>query len=172
MDQRRPDDPLTAALRRLAAEDAAQDTSVAVRMRLLAEVRQRHLTRRRSRATMGIIAAALVVFVALQVWQLAMLDPGSSVSAGHVVSAPAGGELVTAFFPLAYSSIPMTAGRLVRLAVPRGAMASFGVEEPARAPGDVPDLVLAEVMVGEDGLARAVRFVRPLTPGTRKDLQR
>jgi hypothetical protein len=172
MEQLRPDDPLTAALRRLAAEDAAQETSEAVRMRLLAEVRQRRLARRRSLATMAMIAAGLVVLTAFQIWQLATLDRGSSLSAGHVVSAPAEGELVTAFFPLAYSSIPMSAGRLVRLAVPREAMVSFGIEEPAAEPGEVSDLVLAEVMVGEDGLARAVRFVRPLTSGTRKDLQR
>ncbi len=167
-----PNDPLTATLRRLAADDEAQSTSPAVRMRLLAEVRQVRLARRRSLATMAVIAAGLVIATALPIWQIATLDQGSSPSAGHAQSASAEGELVTAFFPLPYSTIPMSAGRLVRLAIPREAMASFGIEGPETVPGQVPKLVLAEVMVGDDGLARAVRFVRPLASDKREKLER
>jgi hypothetical protein len=173
MDPMAPSDPVAAALRRLAAEDKAQSTSAAVRSRLLAEVRRMRLARRRSRATIAVIAAGLSVATALPIWQLARLERISPSSDGHALSASsAEGELVTAFFPLQYSSIPMSAGRLVRLAVPREAMASFGIEEVETAPGQLSSLVLAEVMVGDDGLARAVRFVRPLRSDMRKELQR
>jgi hypothetical protein len=66
----------------------------------------------------------------------------------------------TEFFPLAYSNVPVTNGHLVRLEVPSSSLAAFGLD-PADAVSPRPGAVLADVVVGEDGLARAVRFVRP-----------
>jgi hypothetical protein len=60
---------------------------------------------------------------------------------------------------LTYSSVPVTGGRIVRLEVPSSAVEAFGVD-PANLANPRPDVVLADVVVGEDGLARAVRFVR------------
>jgi hypothetical protein len=52
---------------------------------------------------------------------------------------------------------------MVRLAVPRTALAAFGLT-PLESPDRVSTgTVLADVLVGDDGLARAVRFVRPAT---------
>src|SRR5262249_21695118 len=81
---------------------------------------------------------------------------GSAATSG----APLPAEITTAFLPLAYSAMPLTDARVVRLEVPRTALAAFGLT-----PIDVVDTtrtgtVLADVLVGEDGLARAVRFVR------------
>lgn len=70
-------------------------------------------------------------------------------------------EVATDFMPLPYSAVPLTNGQIVRLEVPRSALVSFGllpVDSVDRAPGGT---VLADVIVGDDGLARAVRFVRP-----------
>ena len=53
---------------------------------------------------------------------------------------------------------PLTDGHIVRMEVPRAGLVAFGLE-----PRDLPterSTVLADVLVGEDGLARAVRFVR------------
>ncbi len=172
MDKVAPKDPLTAALRTLAADDEAHSTSAAVRTRLVEEVRRVRFARRRSQGTMAALAAGLIVVAALPIWQLATLDRGTAVSAGNGPSAAAESELVTAFFPLPYSTIPMSGGRLVRLEVPAEAMTSFGIEGPETVPGQVPKLVLAEVMVGDDGLARAVRFVRPLRSHKRKESER
>ena len=69
----------------------------------------------------------------------------------------------TAFMPLVYSALPYTNAHIVRLEVPRAALKHFGLapaESPAGASPVSRDTVLADVLVGEDGLARAVRFVR------------
>jgi hypothetical protein len=68
-------------------------------------------------------------------------------------------EVTTDFFPLTYSSVPAPGGQLVRMQVPRTALATFGVASFG-VPGDRSATVMAEVVVGNDGLARAVRFVR------------
>ena len=72
-------------------------------------------------------------------------------------------EVATAFFPLVYSGIPFTDGQHCPDGVPRTALASFGLASPDADALDAASsrTVLADVLVGEDGLARAVRFVRP-----------
>jgi hypothetical protein len=49
--------------------------------------------------------------------------------------------------------------------VPRVALTSFGVTPADSLNGSRPGTVLADVLIGEDGLARAVRFVRPRLAG-------
>lgn len=68
-------------------------------------------------------------------------------------------EVATEFMPLAYGypSSQMARGHIVRVELPRSAMASFGLpvnQERAES------RVKADVLIGEDGLARAIRFVR------------
>ena len=78
------------------------------------------------------------------------------------VSAPrsaAASALDGDFFPLDYSTVPVTDGHILRLEVPRSSVEAFGVD-PVELVSPRPDAVLADVLVGEDGLARAVRFVR------------
>ena len=70
-------------------------------------------------------------------------------------------EAATAFLPLAYSGVPATNAQLVRLEVPRAALASFGLAPIETLAAPLSDTVPADVLVGEDGLARAIRFVRP-----------
>jgi len=52
---------------------------------------------------------------------------------------------------------PLESGQLVRVQVPRAALASLGLPLNAER-GNEP--VKADVLVGYDGLARAIRFVR------------
>ena len=68
-------------------------------------------------------------------------------------------EVVTDFFPLyaGQQLVPLERGRLIRTRVPRSMLGAFGL--PVH-----PDWAIlpikADVVVGEDGTARAVRFVR------------
>ena len=68
-------------------------------------------------------------------------------------------ELVTDFFPLyaGQQLVPLERGRLIRTLVPRSLLGTLGL--PVH-----PDWAIfpikADVVVGEDGTARAVRFVR------------
>ena len=84
-------------------------------------------------------------------------DPSPPAAQGSDV--PPTTEMVKAFFPLMYSTVPMSGGRLVRLEVPHQTATAFGVEVPEASASGV---VLADVLVGDDGIARAVRFVRPV----------
>ena len=70
-----------------------------------------------------------------------------------------GGEVTTEFLSLDYSEnpAPMEAGQVIRVEMPRAALAKFGLPvdvERAHAP------VKADLLLGEDGFARAIRFVR------------
>jgi hypothetical protein len=68
-------------------------------------------------------------------------------------------EVVTDFMPLAYGAAlsPNEGGQLVRVELPRSALVSLGLPMNA----DKPDeRVKADVFLGHDGLARAIRFVR------------
>ena len=77
---------------------------------------------------------------------------------------PGDAEAVTAFLPLLYSSVPLSNGQVIRMEVPRRALASFGLASIDAVEAGRSGTVLADVLVGDDGLARAVRFVRPTAP--------
>src|SRR5262249_29530762 len=72
---------------------------------------------------------------------------------------PAPREIVTEFLPVAQDDgwSPLDGGRLVRVKLPRSALGVFGLpvdEERA------PERVQADVMLSNDGVLRAIRFVR------------
>jgi hypothetical protein len=144
---------LTAALRAVAEHDARLDASPSVERILREEVRRIAARRRRARA----IAAVLVAAAAVPLWRTVRSRNDAAPIAVPAPGAPPP-EIASEFLPLAYSGVPVTDGRIVRLAVPRAALASFGL-----APLDSSEAgtAMADVIVGEDGLARAVRFVRP-----------
>jgi hypothetical protein len=161
---------LVAALRALAADDATSGgASDTVQMRLLDEVRRLRATRRRVFLKTSVLTAALCLAIAPPLWQLAMDHPiGHTVSPGRRLALPRG-EMATEFFPLMYSTVPMSSGRLVRVELDRETVMTLGLDAAESTPGSVPHVVVADVLVGDDGLARAVRFVRPVTSGMRKE---
>jgi len=65
-------------------------------------------------------------------------------------------EVATEFIPLGQYQQPEE-GHIVRVELPRSALASFGLPVSAEAGGG---RVKADVLLGEDGTARAIRFVR------------
>lgn len=147
-------------LRQVADADAASGASPAVRERLLEEVRARRRLRRTAAFRMYALAAGLVIATAFPVWRLttrpAVEEPR------RAVTIPSGEtELATAFYPLAYGAVPVTRANIVRVAVSPAAVAALGVEPPSGNTSPT-DTLLADVVVGEDGLARAVRFVRTM----------
>ncbi|MGE0126936.1 MAG: anti-sigma factor [Blastocatellales bacterium] len=68
-------------------------------------------------------------------------------------------EYLSDFFPLNYggAQTPMESGEVIRVQMPRSALARFGLPVNVER-ADVP--VKADLLVGEDGLAQAIRFVR------------
>jgi len=156
---------LKEALRVVAEDDESLGVSPHVRERLLAEVHA--IARPRwNRMRMLQLAAAAILFVAiaLPAWYSARRSsPVTRDDAGDTVQT-AVREEATDFFPLAYSNVPMPGSYVVRMQVPRATLDSFGVTGFAP-PGDPSATVAADVVVGGDGLARAVRFVREVRVG-------
>jgi hypothetical protein len=157
---------VTEALRAVAGEEASLGASTVVEARLLDEVRSIARARRRRVAIVTLAAAAVLAIAVAVPWKRS----ADNASAGQQTSAPASRrdaepEVATAFFPLTYSSLPISNAQLVRVQVPRSALASFGlapIDVPGSAAGGTASAtVAADVLVGEDGVARAVRFVSP-----------
>jgi hypothetical protein len=90
--------------------------------------------------------------------------PGNGTAANRLaatdaVSNPNNSEIVTDFLPLTYDAgtLAMESGHVVRVELPRSALVSMGLPmnmERANEP------VKADVLLGDDGVARAIRFVR------------
>lgn len=103
----------------------------------------------------ALAAAAFAAALAIPVWPALGPRVGGRASVDDTASDRTG-EVASDVFPLRYSNVPVTSGQTVRLELPQATLASFGLEAD-----DASATVLADVLVGQDGLARAVRFVRP-----------
>jgi len=71
-----------------------------------------------------------------------------------------GGEVTTDFFALADESelVPLESGQVLRIKLPGSTLISMGFPITAE---NASQNVLADLLVGQDGQARAIRFVRP-----------
>jgi hypothetical protein len=152
---------VAAGLRLLAAEMKNVSAPPRVEANLLRAYRERY---RRRVAPTGELhqwwaAAAAVLLVAGALWTGLRPPPGRLVAANsHVLASAVIEEEDTAFLPL-----PNAAGSpqdddvdLVRVELPRSAVTALGM--PAGDDSDA-ESVEAEVLVGPDGMARAVRFL-------------
>ena len=154
---------LTRALRRLREDDEAMTASPDVEARLMQEVRGLQSRQRswRPQAVAALAAAAIVLLTLSFAWW------NRSGQGPTGVQQEQAKEVTTGFFPLFYGSVPAAQTHLVRVELPRESLARFGLMSAdgiARTSGTV----LADVLVGDDGLARAVRFVRKLSQEQRQ----
>jgi hypothetical protein len=141
------DDALGRALRQLADDESAFGASVWVEAALREQVR----TLRRSTpiTTLTYLSAAAAVVLFVLVWRAVPSQPPHRIATVE----PAAPDTL-GFLPLAYAHVPAASGHIVRMEVPATVLTSFGLESAD------PELktVTADVFVGDDGLARAVRF--------------
>jgi hypothetical protein len=144
--------PVLDALNR--ADAGEMTASALVQTVLVAEVRLRGAARRRGYLLTLATAAGLALIVSASIWWMrapVLLSPVSTVASR---------EVVTDFLPLPYSGVPTSTMHIVRLEVPRRALISFGLGSLEAVDPSASAMVLADVLIGDDGLARAVRFVR------------
>jgi len=66
-------------------------------------------------------------------------------------------EAMTDFIPIVYDPEPVERGQIVRIRLPSSALTEFGLPVNEE---HVDETIRADVLLGEDGLARAVRFVK------------
>jgi len=110
--------------------------------------RAHHERRRRWRVgILTAVAATIVVFlIATKLWNSARTTPASE---GRFIA-----------LPYAESGVPLEQGVVIRLDLPSAALIQFGVPPSLR---PHTQRVRAEFLIGQDGMARAVRFC-PLKP--------
>ncbi len=175
------EDRVLQALKALAESDREKEASPEVEARLLREFG----TRRGGRRLRWAVPAAFAAGVAIAVWLWPTpRAPQPVVSVPQVIEAtqPAPApvtiaaapavrkvarklpprrtgprEVVTDFFPLTNPAPPFERGQMLRVQLPASAMQSVGL--PVREE-HWADPVQADVLVGEEGIPRAIRFVR------------
>jgi hypothetical protein len=175
-------DWISNALRALADYDRLREAPEEVETRLLAAFRHRRARRKLKAVMLASLAAAAgltVLFLArpherrkpvapaIGITQLVAAAPAPVPV--EVAAAPAPKpvrlvrpvarqtrEVVTEFFPLLDVALPFERGELLRVTVPMATMRRVGLPVNEDRLGD---RVYADVLVGEEGLARAIRFV-------------
>lgn len=174
-----PEEQVRSALKALAEHDRALESSTPAN----AIFAQRRVAPRR-RVQWWLAAAAAAAVFAFTVWKWPEPKPSEVVVIEHprrpvettkvtepqvaapkpvrrvrrvTKSSPAPPqEIATEFFPLMDAPPPFERGQLVRVVVPAVAMRDAGLPVP---PERWNDRVQADVLVGEEGMARAIRFV-------------
>jgi hypothetical protein len=179
------EDYVLQALRALAESDGEREAPPEVEARLLDVF---HLRRRPGRRWAAILATAAALAIAALWWTTRTPQP--AVSAAPAVSQilevarpvpeaeperivvrtprklvrkaataqpPQAREVVTDFFPLMNPAPSFGRGQMLRVQLPAAAMQTVGL--PVREE-HLGDLVQADVLVGEEGMPRAIRFVR------------
>jgi hypothetical protein len=167
------EDQVLAALRALAEHDGEREASEGVEIRLRKAFRRR---KGRHVAMWSLAAAAVVaaIFLALPREHLSpasVTKPAPPPEIAMVAEPPAPTihpvrskaapkrprEIVTEFFPLMDVPLPFERGELLRVIVPAATMRTVGLPVNEER---LTERVQADVLVGEEGLARAIRFVR------------
>jgi hypothetical protein len=141
---------LLQGLRALAAE-SPQEAPPRVEERLVAEMRRRSRARRRNfwlAGASGAVAAGLAVMV----WMHPAAPTGFPEDAAF-------SELADGFYPLpdADALSPLETAMVVRVELPMSSLRLMGV--PVNG-ASAAQLIQADVLLGQDGLARGVRFVQ------------
>ncbi len=165
------------ALRALSEHDASREASPEIEARLRAQFQSRRPRGawRRAAAWGSVAAAAMVVFFVMVNRQPPALTPVREIEKQPVAlqpedrpaaavktprhprkSAMRPQEVVTDFFPLMDPAPTFERGQLLRVELPASAMQMVGL--PVRE-DRLADTVQADVLVGEEGLPRAIRFV-------------
>lgn len=169
------EDRVVEALRALSEHDASREASAEVETRLRAQFQSRKRRGAWRRAAVWATAAAaagMVVFFVGEnrrpsapapevVRQVVAVQPEAAPAARETAkrvprSVARPQEVVTDFFPLMDPAPPFERGQLLRVELPASAMQMVGL--PVRE-DRLADPVQAEVLVGEEGLPRAIRFV-------------
>jgi len=173
-------DWISNALRTLADYDRQREAPEEVEARVLAAFQQRRARKRRRTVVLASLAAAAGLAIAFvprshdrpkpvvvrpeRPQMVAAAPVPVEIAAAPArrpvrtvrPDAPQTREVVTQFFPLLDAPPPFERGELLRVMVPASTMRKVGLPVNEDRLGD---RVYADVLVGEEGLARAIRFV-------------
>jgi hypothetical protein len=150
-------------LKALAENDGNLEAPPAVENRLRAAFLRRYRNRK-----WPYVALAAAIALAIGVWPKAQnmeisvatppvpVMPVARAAPRKVVHRQQPKEVMTEFYSLMEDAPPFERGELMRVTVTASAMRSVGLPVSEE---HLDDVVQADVLVGEEGLARAIRFV-------------
>jgi hypothetical protein len=155
-------------LKALAESDRELQASEAVELRLRSAFRRKYARAKWPYFSIAAAAAIVLFFIEIrpeaQVMQIRVVTPPVvNVSVAKLTPRklvhrkPPVREVVTEFFPLMEDPPPFERGELLRVSLPASAMRGVGLPVNEER---LTDTVQADVLVGQEGLARAIRFVR------------
>lgn len=176
------EDDVIEALEALRDADQSREAAPHVEPHLLQQYRRHRARRLWMRASASAATAAAVIVMAITMYahrpQRPPEPPAVSIPPTVVPAAPPADpavhpprpkpvpvrrtaevvphEVYTDFFPLMDLAPPLERGELVRVIVPASTMRGVGMLVMA---SHLDDPVEADVLIGQDGLARAIRFV-------------
>jgi hypothetical protein len=154
-------------LRALAESDREKEAPPEVEVRLKAAFRRKYKQRRMwPYFAAAAVAAGMALFFARvpkpQSMEIAVVTPPAPALEiarpvqRRVMHRKQPQEVVTEFYPLMEDPPPFERGELLRVSLPAAAMRSVGVPVSE---DRLAETVQADVLVGQEGLARAIRFV-------------
>lgn len=140
-------DDLNESLRTL-AEVGPQHAGPAVKQRLLVHFRERRYRRRRAYLAGAVTFLAMVVMLSLVLWHESVPQAVPSATLNQT----------SGFITLPYgeSGVPLEQPVIVRVDIP---VSQLGIMGMPPAPRGAKEKLKAELLIGQDGVARAVRFV-------------
>jgi hypothetical protein len=174
-----PEQDILAALRALAEADHSVEASPELEVKMRRAFRRRVRERKIKRIVVWSLAAAAALIAMLVAYEPRPQQESAAVPQPKapekmplthsipVVSVPVRNtarvrrkesrEVMTDFFPLVDDELPMERGQLVRVSLSAAAMQAVGL--PVRE-DRLSERVQADVLVSEEGLATAIRFVK------------
>lgn len=173
-----PEQDILAALRALADADRGAEATPALEAKLRLSFRGKVRERRLKRIGAWTLATAAVLMAMFVIYERhprpektlathVTVEPIPVAASVPVISPPVGRpqrvrralprEIFTDFFPLVDVAPPIERGELVRVSLSAAAMQAVGL--PVRE-DRLSERVQADVLVSEEGLATAIRFVR------------
>ena len=171
---------IVAALRALAESDRETGAPAEVEARVVRAFRRKQAWRKWKWAAAAAAAVAIATVVGVERIGVESLHAGrpaivegrpvmrgaaipAAVTAERTITRPRAvqkrqpREIATEFFPLIEAAPPVGRGEIVRVTIPASVMRTVGL--PVREER-LSDRVQADVLVSEDGLATAIRFVK------------
>jgi len=144
------------ALRRLAGEQRVPALNPVRLNSLLASFDRTRARSRGASIAVGLsLAASILIVVSLSVGVKREAPGRSSKAVAATLAPPMGADSAFVVLPGATALPRLESGRVIRIEIPESELSSVGLWPPAHA-----GAVQADVLVGQDGLARAVRIVQ------------
>jgi anti-sigma factor RsiW len=147
---------MSVALRRLARQRSVPPMSPRRLNTLLAVFDRPRARSRRATIAVGLsMAASILIVVSLSVGVKRETPVGSSKNVAAALAPPMNAESAFVVLPGATALPRLESGQVIRIEIPESELATVGLWAPAQA-----GPVQADVLIGQDGLARAVRLVQ------------